>query len=65
MYSVEYILQIKDKAFSLSYRTSIPQAHAFVFREAAEAIEQLLAVYEAKKEEVDDGGMNSHIRLAG
>ena len=64
-YSTEYLNVIKDKALSLSYRTSIPQAHALVLREAAEAIEQLLAQNEETIGKTYDNGRNSDMRLAG
>jgi len=65
MYSTEYLNVIKDKALSLSYRTSIPQAHALVLREAAEAIEQLLAPNEETIGKTYENGRNSDMRLAG
>ena len=41
-YSDKYLESIKERALELSHRTSIPQVHANILREAAEAIEQLL-----------------------
>ena len=65
MYSKEYLNMIKEKALRLSYRTSIPQAHALVLREAAEAIEQLLAKNEEIMGKTYDNGRNCDMRLAG
>ena len=41
-YSDKYLESIKERAMELSYRSSIPQVHANILREAAEAIDQLL-----------------------
>ena len=65
-YSDKYLEKIQERAMELSHRSSIPQVHANILREAAEAIEQLLR----QKEELNSLKMSgktssSDLRMVG